>query len=115
MKLKKFMALPSGDPLDELRPNGGFCGIFRTIGCIGDSLSSGEFESLDEEGNKGYHDEYEYSWGQYLARLTGSKVYNFSGAECRPGNTARALRRQTISGIRISSARRISSPWASMI
>ena len=32
MKLKKFMARPSGDPLDELRPNGGFCGIFRTIG-----------------------------------------------------------------------------------
>ena len=85
MKLKKFMALPSGDPLDELRPNGGFCGIFRTIGCIGDSLSSGEFESLDEEGNKGYHDEYEYSWGQYLARLTGSKVYNFS----RGGMSAR--------------------------
>ena len=85
MKLKKFMALPSGDPLDELRPNGGFCGIFRTIGCIGDSLSSGEFESLDKEGNKGYHDEYEYSWGQYLARLTGSKVYNFS----RGGMSAR--------------------------
>ena len=32
------------------------------IGCIGDSLSSGEFESLDEAGNRGYHDMFEYSW-----------------------------------------------------
>ena len=47
----------------------GLCGIFRTIGCVGDSLSSGEFESLDANGNKTYHDMFEYSWGQYLARM----------------------------------------------
>ncbi|MBE6793009.1 MAG: SGNH/GDSL hydrolase family protein, partial [Ruminococcaceae bacterium] len=34
------------NPLDTLVSDGGFCGIFRTIGCIGDSLSSGELESL---------------------------------------------------------------------
>ncbi len=85
MKWSKFMEIPSGDPLDEIRPDGGFCGIFRTIGCIGDSLSSGEFESLDDAGQKGYHDEYDYSWGQYLARLCGNTVYNFS----RGGMTAR--------------------------
>ena len=78
MKLRKFMEIPEGRPLDQIRPDGGFCGIFRTIGCIGDSLSSGEFESLDEAGNKGYHDEYDYSWGQYLARIAGCKAYNFS-------------------------------------
>ena len=50
MKLRKFMEIPEGRPLDQIRPDGGFCGIFRTIGCIGDSLSSGEFESLDESG-----------------------------------------------------------------
>ena len=33
-------------PLDHLLPDGGFCGIFRKIGCIGDSLSSGEFEGI---------------------------------------------------------------------
>ena len=37
---------PGEKPLDQLILNGGFCGIFRTIACIGDSLSSGEFESL---------------------------------------------------------------------
>lgn len=72
-------------PLDTLIPDGGFCGIFRTIGVIGDSLSSGEFEVMTKEGIKGYHDFYEYSWGQYIARATGSKVYNFS----RGGMTAK--------------------------
>ena len=65
-------------PLDRIVTDGGFCGIFRTIGCIGDSLSSGEFESKDEDGKHGYHDFYEYSWGQYIARSAGCKVYNFS-------------------------------------
>lgn len=65
-------------PLDRIVTDGGFCGIFRTIGCIGDSLSSGEFESIQADGNKGFHDFYEYSWGQYIARSSGSKVYNFS-------------------------------------
>ncbi len=66
------------NPLESLVTDGGFCGIFRTIGCIGDSLSSGELESLTPEGERGYHDYYEYSWGQYIARATGAKVYNFS-------------------------------------
>lgn len=71
-------------PLDSLIADGGFCSIFRTIGCIGDSLSSGEFEAVDEDGNRSYHDMYEYSWGQFIARATGSKVFNFS----RGGMTA---------------------------
>lgn len=78
---------PNEKPLDNLVTNGGFCGIFRTIGCVGDSLSSGEFESLSDEGIVGWHDFYEYSWGQYIARDTGSKVYNFS----KGGMTARAF------------------------
>lgn len=65
-------------PLDRLVTNGGFTGIFRTIGCIGDSLSSGEFESFDEIKGKDYHDMFEYSWGQYIAREAGTKVFNFS-------------------------------------
>jgi lysophospholipase L1-like esterase len=65
-------------PLDNLSADGGLCCIFRAIGCIGDSLSSGEFESENSDGTKGYHDYYEYSWGQYIARSTGAKVYNFS-------------------------------------
>ena len=69
---------PNEKPLDTLLTDSGNVGIFRTIACIGDSLSSGEFEGTGSEGQKTYHDMYEYSWGQYMARIAGCKVYNFS-------------------------------------
>lgn len=72
-------------PLDTLLDDGGFSGIFRTVACIGDSLSSGEFEIVSADGERSWHDMYEYSWGQFLARMNGSKVYNFS----RGGMTAK--------------------------
>lgn len=72
-------------PLDRLVHDGGFVGIFRTIACVGDSLSSGEFETVDEQGVKHYHDLFDYSWGQYIARAAGCRVYNFS----RGGMTAK--------------------------
>ncbi len=72
-------------PLDSIPANGGFCGIFRKIGCVGDSMSSGEFEAINEKGEKTYHDMFEYSWGQFLARMCGLTVYNFS----RGGMTAK--------------------------
>ena len=76
---------PNELPLERIPANGGLCGILRTVGCIGDSLASGEFESLDSAGNKGYHDMFEYSWGQFLARDCGCTAYNFS----RGGMTAK--------------------------
>ena len=85
MDVNKFYVNENEKPLDNLVTDGGFAGIFRTIGCIGDSLSSGEFETKDEEGIVGYHDFYEYSWGQYMARTLGNKVFNFS----RGGMTAK--------------------------
>ena len=86
MDVYEYMDVKIGEkPLDRIVTDGGFCAIFRHIACIGDSLSSGEFESLDKDGNKGYHDFYEYSWGQYIARSSGCKVYNFS----RGGMTAK--------------------------
>lgn len=78
MDLDHMLNDPNEKPLDRLVTDGGFCGIFRTIGCIGDSLSSGELESLDENGVMGWHDIYDISWGQYIARMAGCKVYNFS-------------------------------------
>ncbi len=72
-------------PLETIPANGGFCGILRKIACVGDSMSSGEFEAINEQGEKTYHDMFEYSWGQFLARMTGTTVYNFS----RGGMTAR--------------------------
>ncbi|MBQ8892882.1 MAG: SGNH/GDSL hydrolase family protein [Clostridia bacterium] len=77
MKLETLFA-PNEKPLDRIIDGGGFASIFRTVACVGDSLSSGEFESIDAEGNKHYHDLYEFSWGQYMGRAMGSKVYNFS-------------------------------------
>lgn len=65
-------------PLEYPAPDGGYSRIFRRIACIGDSLSSGEFETVDENGVTHFNDIYEQSWGQYLARMTGATVYNFS-------------------------------------
>lgn len=69
---------PNEKPLEKLLPDGGFCGIFRTIGCVGDSLSSGEFQAKKADGTFRYVDMFDYSWGQFIARTIGSKVYNFS-------------------------------------
>ena len=65
-------------PLNKLVEGYSMTSIFRKIAFIGDSLSSGEFETRDENGNAGYHDMYEYSWGQYIARKNGIFAYNFS-------------------------------------
>lgn len=70
-------------PLQNIIRDGGMMNIFRTIGCIGDSLASGEFEYWDN-GQKGYWDFYEYSWGKQIERITGISVTNFS----RGGMTA---------------------------
>ncbi|MBP5308814.1 MAG: SGNH/GDSL hydrolase family protein [Clostridia bacterium] len=86
MNVSEFMSVKENEkPLDRIVTDGGFCAIFRTIACIGDSLSSGEFEAMDEAGNKSYHDTMEYSWGQFIGRSCGSKIYNFS----RGGMTAK--------------------------
>jgi hypothetical protein len=69
---------PNEKPLENIVTDGGFCGIFRTIGCVGDSLSSGEFQTKKADGSWRYTDMFEYSWGQFMARTIGSKVYNFS-------------------------------------
>ena len=85
MDLEKILFPSDEKPLDNIVTDGGFMGIFRTVACIGDSLSSGEHECFDEEGNRSCHDYFEYSWGQYIARSAGIKVYNFS----RGGMTAK--------------------------
>lgn len=76
---------PNELPLEQLSPDGGFSRIFRRICCIGDSLSSGEFETLSPSGETQYTDVFEQSWGQYLARMLGATVFNLS----RGGMTAK--------------------------
>ena len=84
MDLDKLYFDENEKPLDNLAADGGFTGIFRKIACVGDSLSSGEFEVRREGQPTVYLDMFDYSWGQYIARLAGCKVYNFS----RGGMTA---------------------------
>ena len=79
-----FLA-PDEKPLDRFVTGISNTAIFRTIGFIGDSLSSGEFESRNEQGQPGYHDYFEYSWGQYIARKNGLTARSFS----RGGMTAK--------------------------
>ena len=79
MNLNNLLGNENEKPLDNIVTDGGFVGIFRKIACIGDSLSSGEFEAVREsDGAKLYIDRFDYSWGQYLARMSGCTVYNFS-------------------------------------
>ena len=49
------------NPLAELLPDGGYTAIFRRIACVGDSLASGEFETLAADGTRRYHDIFEHS------------------------------------------------------
>ena len=79
------MKIEGEKPLENLVSDGGFCGIFRTVAVIGDSLASGEFESTNADGTTGYHDFFDYSWGQYMARMGGFKCINMS----RGGMTAK--------------------------
>ena len=86
MNIHEFMSVgPEEKPLDRIVTDGGFCAIFRSIACIGDSLASGELESKREDGTRGFHDFYDYFWGQFMGRSCGSRVYNFS----RGGMTAK--------------------------
>ncbi len=78
MDWTKFFPRENEQPLDSFPEGISNTAIFRSIAFIGDSLSSGEFESRDSEGKPHYHDMYEYSWGQYIARKNGLKAYNFS-------------------------------------
>lgn len=65
-------------PLDRLVEGYSLTSVLQTVAFVGDSLSSGEFETRDKDGNPGYYDMFEYSWGQYIARKNGIKAYSFS-------------------------------------
>ncbi len=61
------------NPIKEIKREAGYTSIIRSWGFIGDSLSSGVFNT-----NAGSVHLYDYSWGQMLCRLTGAEGYNFS-------------------------------------
>ena len=78
MDMKQFEIQENEKPLDIIKENCGFASIFKTMGVIGDSLSSGEFEAIDENGCTTYHDMYEYSWPAILSRICGTEYHNYS-------------------------------------
>lgn len=79
------MYINNEKPLEKFLGGYSYTAIFRTIAFVGDSLSSGEFQIVNPDGNTEYHDLYEYSWGQFIARRNGLTAYNFS----RGGMTAK--------------------------
>jgi len=85
MDWNKYLYDENEKPLDRLVEGYSNTSVFRKVAFVGDSLSSGEFETRDAEGKAYYHDLYEYSWGQYIARKNGFFAYNFS----RGGMTAK--------------------------
>ena len=85
MDIKDYYTFNDEKPLDRIVDDGGFVKIFRKIAYVGDSLSSGEFEAINKEFEFTWHDMFEYSWGQYIARTCGNIGYNFS----RGGMTAK--------------------------
>lgn len=58
-------------PLQNIDKTGGYTSIFRKIGIIGDSLSSGAQDIQD--GGSAF-DCWEHSWGSYLGRATGAEI-----------------------------------------
>lgn len=57
--------------------NSGMIRIFHRIGVVGDSLSSGEIVTTDEEGNH-YNDRYEFSWLSNICRKNGLEKAHYS-------------------------------------
>ena len=86
--MKNFNSKLIADMLKSVPDNCNFCGIFQTIGCIGDSLLSGAFEIFDKNGEKQYIDCPQYSWGKYIEKALGNKVHIFA----KGGMTARDYR-----------------------
>ncbi len=78
MDITPYIANPNEKPLDVIKPDGGFAGIFRTITIVGDSLSAGELEGTSEDGKREVYDYFEYSWGEFIARTTGAQVNLFA-------------------------------------
>lgn len=85
MNWEEYLYPINEKPLDKLVKGYSYTSVFRKIAFVGDSLSSGEFETVNNNGDAGYHDLFEYSFGQYIARHNGLCAYNFS----RGGMTAK--------------------------
>ena len=75
----------TANPLERINSTPELMTCFLKVGCIGDSLASGIAVYKDDTGNMVINSvaRYEYSWGQYLARMTGNTYYNWSAGGLR--------------------------------
>lgn len=71
--------------VDEIEKNTNYIPMFRTIGIVGDSLSSGEIAYSDDSGNH-YVDRFDSSWLSIIGRNNGVNVSHYS----QGGMTAKA-------------------------
>ena len=78
MRVEDFYIKENEKPLDKLVDGYSHTSVFRTVAFIGDSLSSGEFESF-EYGEKRHHDLYEYSWGNFSQEMQAVRFIIFPG------------------------------------
>lgn len=76
---------PGANPLSGIENVPGLISCFLNVGCIGDSLASGVAVSKNAGGEiiVNSQNRYQYSWGQYLARMTGNTYYNWSAGGLR--------------------------------
>lgn len=76
---EKVGSIPDGlNPLKKLRYDGGFTRIFDSIGCIGDSLASGETYS-NEGGSLSVHSpNWPISWGDRIAKICNNTAVHLS-------------------------------------
>lgn len=88
-KISNIVSLDDTNPLGKIIENGGLCGIFKSIACVGDSLTQGVFDrtndtSLDFEATN------YYAYPSVLGRLTGSKIYNLGNAGATASDSEQA-------------------------
>lgn len=73
-----MVLVPNEMPLDVLKRDGGLFTIFRKVAYIGDSLSSGFMDYYDSAGVWHGVNLWEFSYGQFIARMTGTDFFNSS-------------------------------------
>ncbi len=79
-------------PLAVLKPDGGYCAIFNSIACIGDSLTAGVYEH-NETGTLEYPAFANYSYPKYMQRALGNTVKTYA----RGGATVKSTLSEIVS------------------
>ncbi len=78
MKLESLLEIKKDEkPLENIVDDGGYAKIFKRMLIVGDSLSSGEFETWDN-GIRRCIDRREYAWGKFMENDLRNEIRVFS-------------------------------------